>query len=57
MGDESPKNAYVRPVVEAESFDGIDTPDAEDSYHRHLSSTANDRNDMDRMGKTQELRI
>lgn len=38
-------------------FDRIDTPDAEDNYHGHLGSTRNDNNDMDRMGKTQELRV
>lgn len=37
------------------SFDGIDG--AEDNYHGHLGSTRNDNNDMERMGKTQELRV
>ena len=40
-----------------DSFDGVDTPDAEDNYHGHLGSTRNDNNDMERMGKTQELRV
>lgn len=40
-----------------DSFDGIDATDAEDNYHGHLGSTRNDNNDMDRMGKTQELRV
>jgi len=40
-----------------DSFDGIDATDADDSYHGHLGSTRNDNHDMDRMGKTQELRV
>lgn len=35
----------------------MDGLDAEDSYHGYLGSTQNDRNDMDRMGKAQELRV
>jgi hypothetical protein len=40
-----------------DSFDGVDTPDAEDNYHGHLGSTRHDNNDMERMGKVQELRV
>jgi len=40
-----------------ESFDGVDAPEAEDSYHGYLGSTQHDRTDMDRMGKVQELRV
>lgn len=40
------------------SFDGIEAPDdVDDSYHSYLGSTHNDRQDMNRMGKTQELRV
>ena len=40
------------------SFDGVDVGgDAEDSYHGQFDSTRNDNNDMERMGKTQELRV
>jgi hypothetical protein len=39
------------------SFDGIESPDEEDTYHGYLGSTSNDRSDMNRMGKIQELRV
>jgi hypothetical protein len=39
-------------------FDRIDTPDdTEDNCHNNLGAPRNDANDMERMGKTQELRV
>ena len=57
MEDETSKGHHLRPSAKAESLDGVDTPDAEDSYHGYLGSTQHDRTDMDRMGKVQELRV
>jgi hypothetical protein len=56
MDDDSSKTPHVRRIAKADSFDGVDTPDQEDTYHGYLGSTQNDRVDMDRMGKVQELR-
>jgi hypothetical protein len=41
------------------SFDGAEPrdEDAEPNYHDHLGSTQQDHYEMDRMGKTQELRV
>lgn len=40
-----------------DSFDVIESPDDDDNYPGLLGSTRNDNNDMERMGKTQELRV
>jgi len=34
-----------------------DSPDMEGGDHDYFGSTRNDNNDMERMGKTQELRV
>ena len=39
-------------------FDVVSTHhDGEENYHDHFGATRNDANDMERMGKTQELRV
>jgi hypothetical protein len=60
-GSEEIKGSHAvssaREGTKLDSFDGVDAGDAEDNYHGHLGSTRNDNNDMERMGKTQELRV
>ncbi|RFU31627.1 hypothetical protein B7463_g4724, partial [Scytalidium lignicola] len=59
MAEHLPKSRGVSTAIDkVENFDGIETPpdDGDDNYHGYLGSTQNDRKDMDRMGKVQELR-
>ena len=63
MSSGSDNNIKAEPNTSAmennklDSFDGVDGGDVEDTYHGQFGSTRNDNNDMDRMGKTQELRV
>lgn len=49
----------AREGSKSHSFDAADAQDgdAEVNYHDHLGSTRQDHFEMDRMGKTQELRV
>ena len=48
--------AMTEEVPRKLSLDGIDEENVDD-YHTHLGSTRNDRKEMTRMGKIQELRV
>jgi hypothetical protein len=46
-----------REIPKTYELDSIDSQDVGDNYHDHLGVTRNDRRDMSRMGKIQQLRV
>jgi len=46
-----------REIPKRYELDSIDSQDVGDNYHDHLGVTRNDRRDMGRMGKIQQLRV
>lgn len=55
--EKAPSETSLRPIQGQTQFDGIDDADASDSHYSHHGFSRNDRSDMHRMGKVQELKV
>lgn len=55
--EKTPNETSLRAIQSQAQFDGTDDADARDSNYSNHGFSRNDRSDMCRMGKVQELRV